>query len=172
MSTEELLTYWRKVKETIHLFDDIIVRHTAQWSNILLVMIGASAVAYSFSNFVAGTLASAAAIAAILGLWKCYFYYELLEEALRVGIDVEKLIFKGEENEFGLTHRLTNISTRTFFGLIFFGWSVFLPFVVLAALSSTLALIYFKIIITLDAILWIGAIATIIVIILFMRART
>jgi len=169
METEELLTYWRKVKETIHMFDDIIVRYTVQWTNILLVMIGASAIAYSFSNLIAGTLASAAFIAAILGLWKVYFYYELLEEALNVGIDVEKLIFKGEEHNFGLTHRLTSISKRPIFGLIFFGWSIFLPFIVLAALSSILALFYFKIIITLEAILWLALITTIIIFILLMH---
>ena len=171
MNTEELLTYWRKVKETIHLFDEIIVRHTAQWSNILLVMIGASAVAYSFSDLVAALLASGATIASILGLWKCYFYFELLEEALRVGVDIEKLIFKGEEREFGLTHRLKSISTRQFLGLIFFGWSIFLPFIVLAVLSSALAAIYFKVIITLDVIPWIITITTIIIAILVVRLR-
>jgi len=171
---EELLTYWKKVKETIHLFDNIIVLHTAQWSSLVMAMIGASAITFASSNLVAGILALAALTAALLGLWKVRFYYELLEEALKVGEDVEKLIFKSEEvrNKFGLTHRLTKTSTKPFFGIIFFGWSIFLPFIVLAALSSILALFYFQVILTLDTILWFGAITTIIVFILFMRAQT
>ena len=121
-------------------------------------MIGASALAYSVDKLIAGSLSSAAFIAALLGLWKVYFYYELLEEALNVGEDVEKLIFKSEELKFALTHRLKSVSTRKFLGLVFFGWSIFLPFVVLAVLSLILTAFYFEQIITLEFVPWLGMI--------------
>ena len=149
MNTKELLTYWKKVKETIHLFDNIIVRYVVQWSNILLIMIGASALAYPTSNLIAGTFSLAAAIVSVPIAIKCKFYYELLEEALSLGIDVEKLIFKGDESQkLGLTYRLTSISTRTIAGSTFFAWSIYLPFVVIFILSLTLAAFYFTLITT------------------------
>lgn len=147
MDTKDLLTYWKKVKETIHLFDNIIVRYVVQWSNILLIMIGASVLAYPTSNLIAGTFSLAAAIVSVPIAIKCKFYYELLEEALHLGIDVEKLIFEGDESQkLGLTYRLSKISTRPIAGTTFFAWSIFLPFVVIFILSLTLAAFYFTLI--------------------------
>ncbi|MDH5483390.1 MAG: hypothetical protein OEY22_11040 [Candidatus Bathyarchaeota archaeon] len=167
LGQSELIEYWKKVKETIHLFDGIIVRYVVQWSNVLLVMVGASVVVFSQAqtySMIAGGIALAACIIAFPIAIKCYFYYELLEEALKVGLEIEKLIFQDNNraNQLGLTHRLTNISTRKTYGMTFFGWSIFLPFAFLAFLSLTLALVFFGAITTLlEFLLWITIAPTI-----------
>lgn len=146
MNMKELLRYWRKVKETIHVFDGIIVRYVVQWSAVLLGMIGASAVVYPDSSVISGLISLTTIVVSFPIAIKCYFYYELLEEALSLGLDIEKLIFKGEEETFGLTHRLCAVSTRKYLGMTFFGWVIFLPFVILFDLSLTLALFYFSVV--------------------------
>lgn len=180
LGPRELVEYWKKVKETIHLFDNIIVRYVVQWSNILLVMIGASvliitqAQSFAMSGLIAGTISLAACIVAFPIAMKCYFYYELLEEALLVGLEIEKLIFKDERRvaELGLTHRLTQISTRRIWGVTFFGWSIFLPFVFLAFLSLTLALFFLNVIKTPQEItLWLLTAPTAIVVVIFLLSR-
>lgn len=148
MQLRDLIAYWKKVKETIHLFDGIIVRYVVQWSAVILGMIGASALVFPTSNSIAGLISLTAIIISVPIGVKCYFYYELLEEALSLGLKIEKLIFKGEECELGLTHRLCAISTRKYLGITFFGWSIFLPFMILCVSSLTLALFYFKIVTT------------------------
>lgn len=148
MNLKDLLSYWKKVKETIHLFDKIIVQYVIQWSAVLLGMIGASVIIFPQSSLLAGMISLTAILVSLPIAMKCFFYYELLEEALCLGLEIEKLIFKGEENKFGLTHRLCNISTRKYLEITFFGWTIFLPFVILAALSLTLAFFYFNLITT------------------------
>lgn len=146
MKMPELLTYWKKVKETIHVFDKIVVQYVVQWSAVMLGMIGAGALIYPTSSLIAGTISLTAIVVSIPIGVKCYFYYQLLEESLLVAIEMEKLIFKDEANRFGITHRLRVTSTRKYLDMTFFGWTIFLPFVILAASSSTLSLFYFHII--------------------------
>ena len=155
MNLQDLLTYWKKVKDTIHLFDKIIVQYVVQWSAVLLGIIGASVLVASQpnlvpsqSNVIAGLISLTAILVSIPIAIKCFFYYELLEEALCLGKEIEKMIFKGDESKYGLTHRLCSISTRTYLGITFFGWTIFLPFLILAALSLTLASFYFGVITT------------------------
>jgi hypothetical protein len=145
LTPDQLLAYWGKVKETIHAFDEIVVRYVIQWSAILLGMIGASVVVLPRSNLVAGVISCGAIVVSIPIAIKCYFYYELLEEALSLGMDVEKLIFKSDKlaSELGLTCRLCAISTRKFAGITFYGWTMFLIFGCFAAISSALSLVYF-----------------------------
>ena len=145
LNPDQLLTYWRKVKETIHVFDDIIVRYVVQWSAVLLGMIGASVVVLPTSNLVAGAISLGALVVSFPIAINLYFYYELLEEALRIGIDVEKLIFKDEElaSELGLTCRLFAVSAREYGGITFFGWTMFLIVGSFAAISLILSLVYF-----------------------------
>jgi hypothetical protein len=177
MNSRDLITYWKKVKETIHLFDKIIVQYVVQWSAVLLAMIGASVLAFSASNLAAGVISITAILVSFPIAVKCFFYYELLEEALRLGLEIEKLIFKGEENKFGLTHRLCKISTRTYLEITFFGWTIFLPFVILAISSLTLSVFYLAVITTLrDIFLFLfsllGSVAlTILLIGFFLRFR-
>lgn len=145
LNPDQLLMYWRKVKETIHVFDEIIIRYVVQWSAVLLGMIGASAVVLPESNVVAGLISCGAIVVACPIAIQCYFYYELLEEALRLGMDVEKLVFKDDKlaSELGLTCRLCAISTRKFGGITFFGWAIFLIFGSFAGISFILSLVYF-----------------------------
>jgi len=144
----ELIEYWKKVKETIHLFDEIIVKYIIQWSAILLAIVGASAVVFSNSSpkvdfsLLAGIVALTAFLISIPILIKCWFYYELLEEALRVGEDVEDAMFKNTADKIGLTHRLTHISTRRRLGITFFGWTILVPFIFLSVMSLTLMAYY------------------------------
>lgn len=146
MTLPELVTYWKKVKETIHVFDKIIVQYVVQWSAVLLGIIAASVVVFPTSNLIAGIISlTAIGVSLPIGL-KCFFYCKMLEEALSVGLELEKLIFKGDEGRFGLSHRLCKISTKKYFGITFFKWTIFLPFVILAILSSILALFYFNVI--------------------------
>jgi len=127
----------------------------------LLAIIGASGVVYSncigaggevYYDFrlIAGIISLAAILVSFPIGVKCYFYYELLETALLVGLEVEKLIFKdagnGSEDTFGLTHRLYKISTKKFLSITFFGWTIFLPFIILAEVSLGLAVFYFDLI--------------------------
>lgn len=145
LNPDQLLTYWKKVKETIHVFDEIIVRYVVQWSAVLLGMIGASVVVLPASSLIAGTISCGAIIVSIPIAINCYFYYELIEETLRLGMDIEKLIFKDDKlaSELGLTCRLCAISTRTFGGIPFFGWTMFLIFGSFATISSILSWVYF-----------------------------
>ena len=175
MSTMEFrdqLEYWKKVKDTIHLFDRIIVQYVVQWSAILLGMIGASVLVFSTSHLTAGVISLAAILVAFPIAIKCYFYYELLEEALSVGIDIEKLIFKTEpeRQRFGLTHRLCSISTRQYLGITFFGWTIFLPFAILGLLSLTLSVFYFDMITTMkDIVLFLfGVLGAMFLVVLFL----
>lgn len=148
MSRPQLLAYWRKVKETIHLFDKIIVQYVIQWSAVLLGIIGASVLAFSQSRTIAGVISLTAILVSLPIALKCFFYYELLEEALSLGKEIEKQIFRGRESEFGLTHRLCSISTRRYLEMTFFGWTIFIPFAILAVSSLTLALFYFDLVTT------------------------
>ena len=148
-----LIEYWKKVKETIHLFDEIIVKYVIQWSAILLAIIGASTLVFSSSttevdySLLAAMVSLSAILISIPIAVKCYFYYELLEEALRVAEDVENVIFgrvRSHEPDIRLTHRLTAISTRKKLGITFFGWTIFIPFAFLFAISLTLMVYYFS----------------------------
>ena len=146
MKKSELIAIWKKVKETIHVFDKIVVQYVVQWSAVMLGMIGASAIVYPSSGTIAGTISLTAIVVSIpIGL-KCFFYYQLLEESLLVALEMEKLIFKDEVEILGLTHRLEAISRRPYMEMTFFGWTIFLPFLILTASSSTLSLFYFDII--------------------------
>ena len=149
-----LVEYWKKVKETIHLFDEIIVKYVIQWSAVLLALVGASAVVFSSStpevdfSLLAGIVALAAILISIPIAIKCYFYYELLEEALKVAKDLERVMFDNDvykdlAKKVGLTLRLTEISTRSKFGITFFGWTIFIPFVFLFMICLALMLYYF-----------------------------
>jgi len=145
LNPDQLLTYWRKVKETIHVFDDIIVRYVVQWSAVLLGMIGASVVVLPSSNLVAGAISLGALAISFPIAINLHFYYELLEEALCLGMDIEKLMFKDDKlaSELGLTCRLCDISTRKFGGITFFGWTMFLIVGSFAAISLILSFVYF-----------------------------
>lgn len=148
-----LVEYWKKVKETIHLFDGIIVKYVIQWCAILLALVGASAVVFSSStaevdfSLLAGIIAFATFLISIPIAIKCWFYYELLEEALRVAEDVEKIMFhsdvhKNLAKELGLTLRLTKISTERKLGIRIFGWTIIIPFALLFVICIVLVLIY------------------------------
>ena len=150
-----LIEYWKKVKETIHLFDGIIVKYVIQWSAILLAIVGGSAVVFSNSSpeldlsLIAGIVALSAIFICIPIAIKCFFYYELLEEALDVAQDIEKLMFdnfvdKNLANRVGLTHRLARISTERRLGITFFAWTICLPWVVVIVTSLVLASYYFS----------------------------
>lgn len=150
-----LVEYWKKVKETIHLFDGIIVKYVIQWSAILLALVGASAVVFSSStaevdfSLLAGIIAFATFLISIPIAIKCWFYYELLEEALKVAEDIEKIMFhndvhKNLAEELGLTLRLTKISTKRKLGIPIFGWTILIPFVLLFVICLALMLIYFN----------------------------
>lgn len=147
-SKQRLIEYWKKVKETIHLFDDIIVKYEIQWSAILLAIAGASAAVYSSTNTIvdssllAGIVALTAFLISIPILIKCWFYYELLEEALRVAKNVENAIFNANADKIGLTHKLTQISTKRLLGITFFGWTILVPFIFLSLMSLTLMVYY------------------------------
>ena len=159
-----LIEYWKKTKETIHLFDEIIVKYVIQWSAVLLAMVGASTLIFAQTKLIeeasttvvseygliAGIIAITAILVSIPIAIKCWFYYELLEEALRLAEDIEVMIFEDEElaKSLGLTHRLVLISTKKLWGTTFFGWTIFLPFIFLMVASSTLTLFYFNVIAT------------------------
>lgn len=148
MTMSEKIEYWKKVKETIHVFDRIVVQYIVQWSAVMLGMIGASAVVYPSSSLIAGTLTLTAIFVSIPIGVKCFFYYQLLERALLVAEEMETLMFKKGDNDedlkkFGLTYRLGNLPRRRYEEITFFGWTIFLPFVILAASSITLSLVYF-----------------------------
>ena len=149
-----LVEYWKKVKETIHLFDEIIVKYVIQWSAVLLALVGASAVVFSKStlevefSLLAGIVALATILISIPIAIKCYFYYELLEEALKVARDIENVMFDNDvykdlAKKVGLTLRLTEISTKSKLGITFFGWTIFIPFAFLFLICLTLMLYYF-----------------------------
>ena len=152
---EVLVEYWKKVKETIHLFDDIIVKYAIQWSAFLLAIVGASTIVYQGttqelnSGFLAGIISLTAMLISIPIAFKCWFYYELLEEALRVAKDIERIMFLNENdnlaNRVGLTLRLTSISTKPRLKIgTYFGWTIFLPFAFLFIISLGLMLFYFN----------------------------
>lgn len=159
-----LIEYWKKTKETIHLFDEIIVKYVIQWSAVLLAMVGASTLIFAQTKvieeagttvvfeygLIAGIIAITAIFVSIPIAIKCWFYYELLEEALRVAEDIEVVLFEDKKlaKSLGLTHRLMLISTKKLWGTTFFGWTIFLPFIFLMVASSTLTLFYFNVIAT------------------------
>lgn len=149
-----LVEYWKKVKETIHLFDEIIVKYVIQWSAILLALIGASAFVFSSStpevdfSLLAGIVAFATILISIPIAIKCLFYYELLEEGLKVAKYIEEIMFHNDvykdlAKKIGLTIRLTEISTRKKLGITFFGWTIFIPFVLLFVICLVLMVYYF-----------------------------
>ena len=151
------MEYWKKTKETIHVFDRIIVQYEIQWSAIMLAMIGASALAFSTSSLVAGIISLTAIAVSFPIAIKCYFYYQLLEEALGVGLEIENILFQSDKaacDKYGLTHRLCELSKKPYLEITYFGWTIFIPFVVLSASSLTLSLFYFEIISSLGDILW------------------
>ena len=150
-----LVEYWKKVKETIHLFDGIIVKYVIQWSAILLALVGASAVVFSSStqevdfSLLAGIVAFATILISIPIAIKCWFYYELLEEALKVAEGIEKIMFHNDvygnlAEELGLTLRLTKISTKRKLRITIFGWTILIPFVFLFGMCLGLMLYYFN----------------------------
>ena len=149
-----LVEYWKKVKETIHLFDEIIVKYVIQWAAILLAIVGGSALVFGNStpeidfSLLAGIVALSATLISIPIAIKCWFYYQLLEEALRVAEDIEEVMFNNDEDtnlakKLGLTLRLTKISTKQVLGIKFFGWTILAPFAFLFAISLLLMLYYF-----------------------------
>ncbi len=143
------IEYWKKVKDTIHVFDKIVVQYVVQWSAVMLGMIGASALIYPSSGLIAGTVSLAAIVVSIPIGTKCYFYYQLLEEGLNVAIEMEKLIFVDGDDladfkNFGLTYRL-GLKSRSRHGeMTFYGLTIFLPFIILATSSMTLSFLYFQ----------------------------
>jgi len=145
-----LIEYWKKVKETIHLFDEIIVKYVIQWSAVLLAIVGASTLVFSNStpevdfSFLAGMITLTAILISIPIAVKCYFYYELLEEALNVAKDVESIIFGTHTCDIRLTHRLTRISTKERLGIKYFAWTILIPFALLFVISFGLMLYYFS----------------------------
>lgn len=176
-----LIEYWKKVKETIHLFDEIIVKYVIQWSAILLAIVGGSAVVFSNSSpevdfsLLAGIVALTAFLISIPILVKCWFYYELLEEALHLAEDVEIVMFKNKElaDKIGLTHRLCKISTRRWVGTTFFGWTIFMPFIFLLVISVTLMLYYFDWVTTpIDVIVTVVLVPTIIVFLILVYKKS
>lgn len=117
----------------------------------MLGMIGASALIYPSSGLIAGTVSLTAIVVSIPIGTKCYFYYQLLEEGLEVATEMEKLIFVSGNSladfkNFGLTYRLGSVSRRKYGEITFYGWTIFLPFVILAASSTTLSFLYFQVI--------------------------
>ena len=107
-----LVSYWEKIKDTIHTFDNIITKFEVEGMTVLVGIISVSGIVYQFSSIAAGLIVLCALAMNIAMYVHCSFYYNLLVRALNVAIVVEKELF-GEEkaNVLGLTNVLAQYST-------------------------------------------------------------
>jgi len=142
-----MVTYWEKIKDTIHTFDNIITKFEVQGMTVLVGIISVSGIVYEFSNIAAGMIVLCALAMNIAMLVHCSFYYNLLAKALEVAIVVENELF-GEERAriLGLTTVLATYSTTRvarFFGQTRGRFVTILSHIVIGFTCVILALFYF-----------------------------
>lgn len=142
-----MVSYWEKIKDTIHVFDNIITKFEVEGMTVLVGIISVSGIVYQFSSIAAGLIVLCAFAMNIAMCVHCSFYYGLLLRALDVAIVVEKELF-GEEkaNILGLTNVLADYSTMR--ASVFFGQTrgrsvTLISYVVIGFTCVILALFYF-----------------------------
>jgi hypothetical protein len=127
-----MIEYWKKVKETIHVFDIMVARYIIQGFTLLGAPLSISAFVTNSSPFAALILAAVAVFAVFPIATQAWFYTKLLSESIDVAKLLETSMFQDSSEEYGLTIRLTRISQTQ----MPFRYIVILPFLCIGAIAA------------------------------------